>query len=124
MPFIFVLCAIILPFNFKPIEAQRSLLLFGNKEEPLMKQQWQLLNKDSTGLAEREVHIKMIGLGNGLYKQYDIDVNTSFTVILIGKDGGEKYRSARPITSTQLFALIDAMPMRRSEMQKQKKNNK
>jgi len=36
-------------------------------------------------------------------------------VVLIGKDGGEKLRSAQPITAERLFATIDAMPMRQSE---------
>lgn len=40
-----------------------------------------------------------------------------FTVVLIGKDGGEKLKSADPVTTDFLFALIDAMPMRRLEMQ-------
>jgi len=39
-----------------------------------------------------------------------------FTVILIGKDGGEKLRQHTPITIQKLNATIDAMPMRRDEM--------
>ena len=37
-----------------------------------------------------------------------------FAAILIGKDGGEKLRSARPIPATVLEDTIDAMPMRRN----------
>jgi len=43
-----------------------------------------------------------------------------FTVILIGKDGGEKLRQHTPITAEKLNATIDAMPMRRDEMRKKK----
>lgn len=39
-----------------------------------------------------------------------------FTIILIGKDGGEKLRQHTPITAEKLNAMIDAMPMRREEM--------
>ncbi len=39
-----------------------------------------------------------------------------FTVILFGKDGGEKFRANTPITIEQLNRIIDAMPMRRQEM--------
>jgi len=39
-----------------------------------------------------------------------------FTVILIGKDGGEKLRSTKPLTLDKLFDTIDAMPMRQQEM--------
>ena len=41
-----------------------------------------------------------------------------FTVILVGKDGGEKYRAERVVDPDELFALIDTMPMRRREMRK------
>lgn len=39
-----------------------------------------------------------------------------FTVILIGKDGGEKLRSHTPISLDTLRSTIDAMPMRQEEM--------
>ena len=38
----------------------------------------------------------------------------AFTAILIGKDGGEKLRSAKPFPAAALEATIDAMPMRRA----------
>ena len=37
-----------------------------------------------------------------------------FTAILIGKDGGEKLRSAKPFPTAVLEQTIDAMPMRRA----------
>ncbi len=43
-----------------------------------------------------------------------------FTVILLGKDGGEKLRQHTPIAVGGLSATIDAMPMRQEEMRKQK----
>jgi len=39
---------------------------------------------------------------------------TGFAAILIGKDGGEKLRSARPFSAAVLAETIDAMPMRRA----------
>ncbi|NJL13025.1 MAG: DUF4174 domain-containing protein [Microscillaceae bacterium] len=44
----------------------------------------------------------------------------AFTLLLIGKDGGEKLRSPEALPPSQLFALIDAMPMRRREIENQK----
>jgi hypothetical protein len=38
----------------------------------------------------------------------------AFTAILIGKDGGEKLRSAKPFPAAALEATIDAMPMRKA----------
>jgi Domain of unknown function (DUF4174) len=40
----------------------------------------------------------------------------AFATILVGRDGGEKFRSAEPIPAGKLFDLIDAMPMRQREM--------
>lgn len=39
-----------------------------------------------------------------------------FAVILLGKDGGSKLRSSKPISMQKLDDTIDAMPMRRDEM--------
>ncbi|RZL77879.1 MAG: DUF4174 domain-containing protein [Sphingomonas sp.] len=41
-------------------------------------------------------------------------VPATFTAILIGKDGGEKLRSAKPFPAVALEATIDAMPMRKA----------
>jgi hypothetical protein len=40
----------------------------------------------------------------------------ALAVVLVGKDGGVKFRSDRPVPPEQIFDLIDAMPMRRQEM--------
>lgn len=42
----------------------------------------------------------------------------SFRAILVGKDGGVRLSSPRPIAAATLFATIDAMPMRKEELRK------
>ena len=42
-----------------------------------------------------------------------------FTAILLGKDGGEKFRSPTPVTPARINQIIDSMPMRREEMKRQ-----
>ena len=44
---------------------------------------------------------------------------TGFRAVLIGKDGGAKASSERPMGVGDLFATIDAMPMRRAETMRQ-----
>ena len=39
-----------------------------------------------------------------------------FTLLLIGKDGGEKLRSGEIVAPERLIRLIDSMPMRQGEM--------
>ena len=48
-----------------------------------------------------------------------ISSNTT-TVLLIGKDGGIKARYNNMPDLKEIFSLIDRMPMRRSEMKKNK----
>ncbi|MBA2433361.1 MAG: DUF4174 domain-containing protein [Chthoniobacterales bacterium] len=40
---------------------------------------------------------------------------SSFAVLLLGKDGLEKFRSDEPVQAETLFRLIDSMPMRQEE---------
>jgi hypothetical protein len=40
---------------------------------------------------------------------------SDFVVVLVGKDGGEKFRTKKPISVLKLDDLVDAMPMRRQE---------
>ena len=40
---------------------------------------------------------------------------SDFVVVLVGKDGGEKFRSRKPVSVLQLDDLVDAMPMGRRE---------
>jgi len=44
-----------------------------------------------------------------------------FQFILVGKDGGVKLRSDKPVPAAELFGLIDAMPMRQEEMRRKTK---
>ncbi len=44
------------------------------------------------------------------------------TLLLIGKDGGEKYRKTKDFDLNEVFSLIDGMPMRRQEMRQRGKN--
>ena len=45
----------------------------------------------------------------------------SFEIILIGKDGGIKFRDNSPVQSSDLYKIIDRMPMRQAEMRSQKR---
>ncbi len=58
-----------------------------------------------------------------LRNKYAIEDNR-FAVLLIGKDGGEKYRLYEVPELNEIFALIDGMPMRQVEMQENPNNCK
>jgi hypothetical protein len=44
--------------------------------------------------------------------------DAGFTLLLIGKDGGEKLRSGEVVSPDRLIRLIDSMPMRKDEMRR------
>lgn len=45
----------------------------------------------------------------------------AFAVVLIGKDGGAKLRSATVLDPARLFQAIDAMPMRQEELRSRRR---
>lgn len=55
-----------------------------------------------------------------LRKKYGV-VPNAFEAILIGKDGTVAYRSKSLVTPHALYARIDAMPMRKDEIRRQRK---
>ena len=102
---------------------KRQLLLFTqNKDIGLAEKQLAIWTEAQAEMQERDLIITVITGNELLYKKYKVDSQTDFTVILLGKDGIEKLRTQNLLTANKLFALIDAMPMRRQEMRKKEKN--
>ncbi|MCJ2142210.1 DUF4174 domain-containing protein [Methylobacterium sp. E-066] len=75
------------------------------------------------GAAERDlVVLEAVGTGaeaRALRAQLSLPAD-EFRAVLVGKDGGAKLTAAAPIPPQTLFATIDAMPMRRGEMQERR----
>lgn len=85
--------------------------------------QKQLLAAQRDGLHEREIDL-MVVLETELSaadRQYlrsgdrKLAPSADFITYLIGKDGGVKQRYSRPVAATELFRIIDSMPMRQQE---------
>ncbi|ULQ57595.1 DUF4174 domain-containing protein [Flavihumibacter rivuli] len=101
--------------------AQRILYVFGKDGQPAMvRQQLSILEPHQQAWKERDLLVRTVEPGDSLYGRYEVR-NNAFTVILIGKDGGEKYRSDSLVQPKALMAIIDAMPMRKQEMKRKKK---
>jgi len=90
-------------------------------EEPALAEQHRILAGWKTSAAARDLTVVEIvgdtvrGAGDSaaaLRRKYHLPA--TFTAILIGKDGGEKLRSAKPLPAAALEATIDAMPMRKA----------
>jgi hypothetical protein len=121
------------------VDKTRALLVFApSEDDPRFVQQQSLLRDHAPEMADRDlILIPVLGHWNPspsmnslrnenvpfsnadeqqyMRRRFKVPAG-SFTVILIGKDGGEKIRQATPIDMQHLSAIIDAMPMRQQEM--------
>lgn len=103
------------------METERKLLIFGSDaQEQLVQAQLSILNKETIGLKDRAIKIILIKKDDLLHKKYAVKEGI-FMVVLIGKDGSEKFRTGAVLLTQKLFSIIDAMPMRQSEMKNNQK---
>jgi len=92
----------------------RPILIFAEPGDPRLERQLALFTADRAALKDRRnVVIVDPGGETPLARRFRPD---GFTVILVGLDGGEKYRAGRVVAPDTLSDLIDTMPMRRREL--------
>ena len=122
-------------------DKNRVLLVFApSARDPRVSQQIKLLSHHSAERKERDLVLLPIFLDPTTPPDADTlrDLNPQpvpdveqltlrsrfhiaqkdFAVVLIGKDGGEKFRAATPVTLERLDHIIDAMPMRQNEIKR------
>ncbi|WPP48902.1 DUF4174 domain-containing protein [Catalinimonas niigatensis] len=114
----------------------RVILVFSSDQNDFYQRQMDIFSANKAGLEERDIVIfsikkqKVKGPDEKTYrkeeaeqlrKQYQVDSDT-FSVVLIGKDGTEKLQQNELLSTNKLFAVVDAMPMRRSEMREEENN--
>ncbi|MBP0437246.1 DUF4174 domain-containing protein [Tianweitania sediminis] len=107
---------------------KRVLLIFGEEAEVAQQdgrfaeQQSQANERDLVvlsivgNLVADGVSRERLPTASALRTRFRVDENADLTVVLVGKDGGEKLRETELIEPETVFDLIDSMPMRRSEM--------
>lgn len=116
---------------------KRPLLIFAEEiDNPQLKQLKHQLVQRQRDIEDREIVVGVF-VKNGvstfdnkrtsssyatlLRNRYQTG-NQTFAVILVGKDGGEKYRLYEAPELDEIFALIDGMPMRQVEMMESSSN--
>ena len=115
---------------------KRVLLLFGpSKSEASLLTQKQDLASRFQEVVDRDI-ITLEILENGESRAGDRVLSKNavesirrrlgvrsgaFQLILIGKDGAVKLRSDKPVAAQDIFKIIDSMPMRRQEMEGERK---
>ncbi|MFK7772052.1 MAG: DUF4174 domain-containing protein [Saprospiraceae bacterium] len=113
----------------------RVILLFAPSfQNENLQQQLKIFQKDEEGLTDRKLIVYQITPDEikkegevlnensevkSWFKKFNINKN-EFTFILIGLDGGEKMRNSEVVSIDKLFSKIDRMPMRQSEINRNK----
>lgn len=110
--------------------SHRHLLLFApSADDDRLARMERALERHATAVSDRDlqVHRAAGDAATGpagraphddpatLRDAWDVPAD-AFCLILVGKDGGEKLRRYEPVDLSEIFALIDSMPMRRREM--------
>jgi len=108
----------------------RIVVVFADQDAKQdLARQYQMMLIESDGMRDRDLIVVTVetdlveidGLANPtiradrLRDAFNVP-EQGFSILLIGKDGGVKLRSRQPVTTKDLFALIDGMPMRQREM--------
>ncbi len=96
----------------------RVLILFApNPKDPALLAQLDILETARADLRERDmIVLRDTAVNKPSTWRRRVKPN-GFEAVLIGKDGGIKLRSDRPVSMQDLSGLIDEMPMRQQEMQ-------
>ena len=99
----------------------RLLVLFAPAaDDPRLVRQDALLRREGAALRERDLlRIVVLSDDAALRRRYRV-APKAFAALLIGKDGTLKARWNAPVAPRTVYALIDAMPMRRDEMRRGK----
>lgn len=75
-----------------------------------------MLSGAEEGVADRDLQVEYLTGESAEAARSEYGVAGGFESLLVGRDGGVKLRSSWPIVSSELFARIDEMPMRRREL--------
>lgn len=95
----------------------RPILIFAEPGDPRLTQQLAQFEAARADLEDREnIVIVDTAKTSSLRDRF---APQEFTIILIGKDGGEKMRRNGIVDPEAFNALIDTMPMRRQEVMRQ-----
>ncbi|MEO1438310.1 MAG: DUF4174 domain-containing protein [Bacteroidota bacterium] len=111
------------------------VLIAEDVQNPILRKQVQALKNLPAGLKERDLVLfvisktestgpkgKLEGIDfTAVYQQFKCK-DAPFHFRLIGKDGGTKLKRTLFVEPEEIFAIIDAMPMRRAEIRQQKQD--
>ena len=102
------------------LSPHRLVVVVARPDDPRGAQQSAALKHDAAAMRERDVVVLSLTPEAARRGRPELGVppHSAFEVLLIGKDGEVKLRRDRPVSASEIAALIDTMPMRREEMKR------
>ncbi len=95
------------------LEGQKRVLLLQSKDEVDLHNQRELFDRSPKDYQDRDLVI-VTGLEKDVLEKYEMD--SDFDLVLLGKDGGIKYRAHGVANPNKIYSIIDQMPLRQKEM--------
>ena len=97
----------------------RKLLIFGTGECAMLHNQVAIFSHFKSEMLERDIVIEQFcqaKKNKNKFTSWNVPSDSIFTLVLIGRDGGEKFRSYKLVSAKDIFDMVDVMPMRRQEI--------
>lgn len=93
----------------------RLLLLFApSPADVRFREQRRLFAGGEAGFEDRDLLLLELLKDTEARERFGVEEGR-FALVLVGKDGTEKFRSHEPVPTEDVFSRVDAMPMRRRE---------
>lgn len=100
--------------ELKNLKGFKRVVLLNSHDEVHLNNQRELFDRSPNAYQDRDIVI-VSGLEDDIIEEFDL--SHDFDLVLIGKDGGVKYRSHGVTNPDKIYTLVDQMPKRRSEME-------
>lgn len=99
--------------ELEDLRGLKRVALLQSKDAVHLHNQRELFDRAPQEYEDRDLVI-VSGLEDDILEKYGM--NNEFDLVLIGKDGGVKYRAQGVANPEKIYRLIDRMPLRRREM--------
>ena len=111
-------CLLFIIFQFME-KPPRKLLIFGTGECAMLHNQVAIFSHFKSEMHKRDIVIEQFCQdkeNKNKFTSWNVPSDSIFTLVLIGRDGGEKFRSYKLVSAKDIFDMVDVMPMRRQEI--------
>ena len=114
---VFLLMSTLTSSELDRLRWQKRVVLIAAADEtdPRISDQQRKFQNVQSELDRRDMQVFEVTGSNPIRSKFGVE-EKAFAVILLGKDGSVKARKSDLVDPSDLFKLVDSMPMRKEEM--------